>query len=210
MLQALVAKVINFARKIAQTLAHCIPAAPKTRILTGISAVALLSGCAPRHWDALMILAPKDGGQAYHSVVQVPRHMHQGSSDLVIHFDGDVYRGKMICSREGFTTESSGFATGSGGGFATAGGSGSTIANLSSCQATLISGEKSLQCQMSGASEEYTTTAQSVANLLLAVPSLGASLIAPISSYAPIGTGECRTSDGAVYAVQIAEPPKEE
>ena len=223
MLKSIIAKATDFIRKVVDSAAfaekceaafrpvvHSVRAALNPRLLAGMFAVVLLTGCADRHWDALMILAPKDGGEAVHAVVQVPSEMAKGSSDIALNVEGDVYKGKMICTKEGFTSQSSSGAVGSGGGWAFGGGSSSTVANLSACRATLISGEKSMQCEIAGTSENVTSKAKRNLMMALALPTAGIAVDMIGFDHAPIGTGECRKSDGTIYVVQIAEPPQEE
>lgn len=226
-LKSIIAKAIGFIRKIVASAAlaekceaafrpvvRSVRAALNPRLLAGMVSAILLVGCATdKHWDALMILAPKDGGEAVHAVVQVPSKMAKGSSDIALNVEGDVYKGKMICAKEGFTSQSSSGAVGSGGGWAFGGGSSSTVANLSACRATLISGEKSMLCEVAGTWEDVTSEARENANAVLAVLAfptafLSAALID--HDLAPIGTGECRKNDGTIYVVQIVEPPQEE
>ena len=191
--------------------------APKMLLMAGCCfAAVLLAGCAPRHVDALMIVAPKDGGKAFQSVVQVPDKMDQGSSEVVIDIENDVYRGKMVCTRGGFEGE---FETASGlvgwgwmyseewTGVGVAGrGSGKTVNLLSVCRAALISGDQLMQCELSGGPENVTGNEKKFVRNLLLIPTFGFSRFIP-DDYVPLGTGECRKSDGTAYVVQIVEPP---
>ena len=194
--------------------------APKMLLMAGCCfAAVLLAGCSPRHMDVLMNVAPKDGGEGFQVVVQVPHNMRQGSSEVVIGIENDVYRGKMVCTRGGFEGEfeaASGLVgwgwlhseewTGVG---AAAKGSGKTINLLSVCRAVLISGDRSMQCELSGGPENVTGNEKKFMRTLLLIPTFGFSRFIP-DDYVPLGTGECRKSDGAVYVVQIVEPPRGE
>ena len=190
----------------------------RTRLTAGCFAAVLLAGCSPRHMDVLMNVAPKDGGEDFQVVVQVPHNMRQGSSEVVIAIENDVYRGKMVCTRGGveiISEETSGLI-GWGGlyGDELAGSdfvdSRKVINSPTVCRATLISGNRSMRCKLAGGSLDVTSIGKELARAWLLIPTIGLSYVALPDDYMHYGAGECRIGDGAVYAVRIVGPPEEE
>ena len=218
-LKNIVAKIQAAIRKALAAFSPVVADGAGTRLMAGCCfAAVLLAGCSPRHMDVLMNVAPKDGGEGFQVVVQVPHNMRQGSSEVVIGIENDVYRGKMVCTRGGFEVKSQetfGFI-GWGGlhGDERAGSdfvdSRKVIDSPTVCRATLISGNRSLQCELSGGSTDVTGIWKELAQTWLLIPTFGLSYVALPDDYMHYGAGECRKSDGAVYAVRIVGPPGEE